>query len=104
LVLGVSRIMNYGQGQLVVLGGYLSFALVGAGLAWWLGVALAAVLVAALAVALYLAFLRRVAADALATFIVTLGLGIVIEQAIVEIWSPGQRQVDAPLDGTVAAL
>jgi branched-subunit amino acid ABC-type transport system permease component len=97
LVFGVSRIMNYAQGQLVVLGMFVGYATVSAGAPWWLGLIAAPAAVGLLGVALYGTLFKRIAKDHLATFILTVGIGIVIQQLIVKIWSPEQRQIASPL-------
>src|SRR5262249_50353770 len=101
LVFGVSRIMNYAQGQFLILGTFLGYALVSGGVPWWLALMISPIAVGALGTALYLTMFRRLASDHLATFILTVGLGIVIQQLIVEIWGPQQRQIDSPLSGSV---
>jgi branched-chain amino acid transport system permease protein len=101
LVFGVSRIMNYAQGQFLILGTFIGYALVSAGIPWWLALVISPVAVGALGTVAYVTMFRRLAADHLATFILTVGLGIVIQQLIVEIWGPEQRQIDSPLTGSV---
>jgi branched-subunit amino acid ABC-type transport system permease component len=101
LVFGVSRVMNYAQGVFAVLGAFLGYALVSAGCPWWLALLVVPVLIGSLGTVFYLTMFRRLSQDHLATFILTVGLGIVIQQLIVEVWSPEQKQIDAPLTGTV---
>lgn len=101
LVFGVSRVMNYAQGVFAVLGAFLGYALVSAGCPWWLALLVVPVVIGSLGTACYLTMFRRLSQDHLATFILTVGLGIVIQQVIVEVWSPEQKQIDSPLTGTV---
>lgn len=101
LVFGVSRVMNYAQGQFLILGAFIAFALVGAGVPWWLALLASPVAVGVVGAVLYVSMFRRLASDHLATFILTVGLGIVIQQLIVEIWDPSQRQIDSPLTGSI---
>jgi branched-subunit amino acid ABC-type transport system permease component len=103
LVFGVSRIMNYAQGQFTVLGAFVGYALVSAGCPWWLALLIVPVLIGSLGTALYLTMFRRISTDHLATFILTVGLGIVIQQLIVEVWTPDQKQIKSPLTGTIDA-
>ena len=44
---------------------------------------------------------QRLSSDHLATFILTVGLGIVIQQTIVRCWGPQQRQISSSFTGTV---
>jgi branched-chain amino acid transport system permease protein len=101
LVFGISRIMNYAQGQFLILGTFIGYALVSAGVPWWLALVISPVAVGVLGTALYLTMFRRLSSDHLATFILTVGLGIVIQQLIIEVWGPEQRQIDSPLTGGV---
>jgi branched-chain amino acid transport system permease protein len=101
LVFGVSRIMNYAHGQFLILGTFVGYALVSAGAPWWLALLIAPLAVGALGVVLYRTMFQRLASDHLATFILTVGLGIVIQQLIVKIWSPEQRQIASPLTDSV---
>lgn len=101
LVFGVSRVMNYAQGVFAVLGAFLGYALVSAGCPWWLALLVVPVLIDSLGTACYLTMFRRLSHDHLATFILTVGLGIVIQQLIVEVWSPEQQQIESPLTDTV---
>lgn len=98
LVFGVSRIINYAQGQFLVLGAFLGYAIVAAGAPLWLAFFIAPLGVGALGVALYFTVFRRMADDFLGMFILTIGLGIVIQQLIVEIWSPEQTQISSGLN------
>ncbi len=101
LVFGVSRVMNYAQGQFLILGAFLGYALVSAGLPWWAALILSSFGVGVLGTSLYRTMFQRLSSDHLATFILTVGLGIVIQQTIVEIWGPQQRQISSSFTGTV---
>ena len=101
LVFGVSKVMNYAQGQFLILGSFLGYALVSAGLPWWVALIGATIAVGLLGPGLYVTLFRGLANNQLATFILTVGLGIVIQQAVVEIWGPGQRQINAPFNSTI---
>lgn len=101
LVFGVSKIMNYAQGQFAILGAFVGYALVSAGCPWWLALLVVPVLIGSLGTGLYLTMFRRLSQDHLATFILTVGLGIVIQQLIIEVWDPSQRQIESPLTGTI---
>ncbi|MEA2418635.1 MAG: branched-chain amino acid transport system permease protein, partial [Thermoleophilaceae bacterium] len=89
------------QGQFLVLGTFIGYAAVSAGAPWWLALVLSPLAVGTLGTVLYLSTFRRLAADHLATFILTVGLGIVIQQLIIEVWGADQRQIDSPLTGSV---
>src|SRR5262249_31408983 len=101
LVFGVSRAMNYAQGQFLILGSFAGSAAVSPGRPWVGALILSTVGVGFLGAGLYRTMFQRLASNHLATFIMTVGLGIVIQQAIVEIWGPGQRQINGPFTGTI---
>ncbi|MGD9735029.1 MAG: branched-chain amino acid ABC transporter permease [Solirubrobacterales bacterium] len=104
LVLGVARVMNYAQGQLLVAGAFIGYGLVSGGLPWWLAVLAAPIAVALIGIVLREAIFKRGTDDFLAMFILTIGLGIVIEQLLVKSWGPGQRKIASPLDSSVEVL
>jgi branched-subunit amino acid ABC-type transport system permease component len=95
LVFGISKVMNYAQGQFLILGTFIGYALVSAGIPWWIALVVSPAAVGLLGAVFYLSMFRRLASDFLATFILTVGLGIVIQQVIVEVWGPEQRQIDS---------
>jgi branched-subunit amino acid ABC-type transport system permease component len=101
LIYGVARLVNFAQGQILALGTYVGYALVNSGIPFALAIPLATVGVALLGGVLYRFTLRRLADDAMATFLVTLGLGIVIQQTIVKIWGPRQKSITTSLSDTI---
>jgi branched-chain amino acid transport system permease protein len=101
LVFGVSRVMNYAQGQFAILGAFVGYAVVSAGVPWPLALVLVPAAVGALGTVLYLSMFRRLESDHLTTFVLTVGLGIVIQQLIVEVWGPMQRQIPSSLGESV---
>jgi branched-chain amino acid transport system permease protein len=101
LVFGVSRIMNYAQGQFTILGAFIGYAVVSAGVPWPVALLIVPLAVGALGSVLYSTILRRMGADDLAMFILTVGLGIVLQQLVVEVWGPEQRQISSSLSNTI---
>jgi len=96
LVYGLTRLVNFAQGQLLVLGSFLTYALDHAGIpVGWsiLGGTLAIALIGEI---LDLLLFRRTLDSPLRGFVISLGLIIVIEQAIVLIWGPNDYSVAPP--------
>jgi branched-chain amino acid transport system permease protein len=102
LISGVARLVDFSQGQVLLLGAYLGFAVASGGVPLWLTIPLATLLVGCWAFVVHTALLRRLtASDALPMFIVTIGIGIALESAIVIIWGSDLRQIPSSLTGVV---
>lgn len=101
LVFGVARLVNFAQGQFLILGSYLAFVLVSAGLSFWLAILPVAVAVGLAGVATDRALLRRTIDRPENGFIVSLGLVIALEGLFTEIWSADDRKLASPLPGVI---
>jgi branched-chain amino acid transport system permease protein len=101
LVFGVARLVNFAQGQFLILGSYLAFALVAAGISFWVAVLPVAVAVGLAGVATDRALLRRTIDRPENGFIVSLGLVIALEGLFTEIWSADDRKLSGPVSGVV---
>ncbi|MEA2330568.1 MAG: branched-chain amino acid transport system permease protein [Thermoleophilaceae bacterium] len=97
LVFGVSRLINFAHGQFLVLGSFLTWALVSAGLSFWLAVVIVPVLVGLFGVLVDRALLRPTLDRPENGFIVSLGLVIALEGLFTEIWSSDDRKVSSPV-------
>jgi branched-chain amino acid transport system permease protein len=87
VIYGLTRLVNFAQGQMLVLGSFLAYSLVRAGvpLIWSIGL-------------LDLFLFRRTLNSPLRGFVISLGLIIVIEQVSVLIWGPGDVFVTSPFE------
>src|ERR1700693_1199607 len=74
LVFGLTRLVNFAHGQFVVLGAFIAYSLVRAGVIFWLAMPLAAIAVSIIAWLIYVTVLRRCLNAPLTGFIVSLGL------------------------------
>lgn len=114
IVFGVTRIVNFAHGSLYMLGAYMAASLVpsligaiGGPAGFWLGVALAAIAVAAAGTLMELLLLRRIyRAPELFQLLATFGVVLVVQDLVIAVWGPddifGPR---APgLDGAVVIL
>src|SRR3977135_485882 len=91
LIFGVTRIVNFAHGSLMMLGAYLAYSLIGrfgAGpLGYWGGARLAALAVGALGVVLERTLLRRLyGAPELLQLIATFGVVLLVKDAALAIW------------------
>jgi len=93
LIFGVTRIVNFAHGSLMMLGAYLAYSLIGrfgsGPLGYWGGVLLAALAVGALGVLIERALLRRLyGAPELLQLIATFGVVLLIKDAALALWGP----------------
>ncbi|MHB2028694.1 MAG: ABC transporter permease [Acidimicrobiales bacterium] len=96
LVYGLTRLINFAQGQLLVLGSFLTYALVHAGIPIGWSILIGTLAIAFIGEFLDLVLFRRTLNSPLRGFVVSLGLIIVIEQTIVLIWGPNNYSVPPP--------
>lgn len=102
LVFGVSRLVNFAQGQFLILGAFLTWALVvGLGLSFWIAVLLVTFGVGLVGVITDRALLRPTIDRPENGFIVSLGLVIALEGLFVEIWSADEKKVPSPVSGVI---
>jgi len=98
LVWGVLNIVNVVQGELVVLGGYVTFLLVQAGMPPLIGVPVSAVVMFGVGWVLYRAIVFRVVdKDIFISILATFGLAILIQQLANLSFGADVRSVDAGL-------
>ncbi len=95
---GLTRLINFAHGQFLVLGAFVAYSLVQNGLSFWLAIPLSAAIVAVIAVILDVAVLRRNIDQPFNGFIVSLGLVIILQHLIVELWSPESHRINSPLN------
>lgn len=110
IIFGVTRIVNFAHGAFYMLGAYLAYTLTQAlsgSLGFWVGMLLAAVIVAALGALIEILLLRRIYdAPELFQLLATFGVTLVVEDLVILIWGAedllGRR---APgLEGAVEIL
>lgn len=109
LVWGVLDIINVAQGELVIFGGFIAFALAGWGVPPLLTVPLAAAVLYGVGWLLYRGILFRVVdRDLFISILATFGLSILIQQLLNQVFGADVRTLDAGLpslyffDGLVA--
>lgn len=98
LVWGVMAIINIAQGEFVILGGYIAFAAVRAGLTPLLAIPVAALGMYVFGYVLYrLVIFRIVDRDLFVSLLATFGLSILIQQLLNTIFGGDVRVIDAGL-------
>jgi len=94
LIFGVSRIVNFAHGSLTMIGIYLAYTLIerfgaGSALGFWGGVAVAAVLTAAIGALIEMVVLRRVyRAPELFQLLATFAVALIVRDAVLWCWGP----------------
>ena len=98
LVWGVMKIINFAQGEFVILGGYMAFALSKAGVHPFFGVPLATVSLYIVGWLLYrLVIFRIVEEDLFISILATFGISILMQQLMNQIWTADVQTVDSGL-------
>jgi branched-chain amino acid transport system permease protein len=117
LIFGVTRIVNFAHGSLMMLGAYTAYSLIGrlggSPLGYWAAVALAAILIAVLGALLESTLLRRLyGRPELLQLLATFGIVLVVQDATLAAWgaedllgprAPGFSGVVAIAGGAVPA-
>lgn len=93
LIFGVSRIVNFAHGSLYMAGVYLAYSIITAfgasGIAFWVGVLVAALAVAALGVVIEVVVLRRIyRAPELIQLLATFAVALIIRDVALYFWGP----------------
>ncbi|MDO8288444.1 MAG: branched-chain amino acid ABC transporter permease [Parvibaculum sp.] len=98
LVWGVLNIVNIVQGELVVLGGYLAFVAMGAGVPAYFALPLSAAVMFGVGYGLYYTVIFRVVdKDLFISILATFGLSIVIQQLMNTVFGSDVRSIDTGL-------
>ena len=93
LIFGVTRIVNFAHGSLMMLGAYIGYSLIGAfgstALGYWSAVVAAAIVVALIGVAIEFLLLRRIyAAPELVQLVATFAVVLIVKDVVLAIWGP----------------
>jgi branched-chain amino acid transport system permease protein len=99
LIYGVARITDFSQGQIVTFAAFVGMSFSDAGVPFALAGIGAVVVVGLYAGTVHRLVLSRLGDDALRMFIVTLAIGVIVQAAMVMVWSADSRQFETSLDG-----
>src|SRR3984957_2912038 len=93
IIFGVTRIVNFAHGAFYMLGAYVAYTLTehfGGALGFWVGIIVAALVVAAVGVVIESTLLRRIYhVPELFQLLATFGLTLMVEDLVVLIWGAG---------------
>lgn len=102
LIFGVLLIPNFAHGEFYMLGAFITYALVAAGLNFWLAMLVSVLCVMALGgVVDRLVFRPIDTAPALSLMISALAASIILQQIATMIWGTEARTIPAPLTGVI---
>ncbi|MEA2690568.1 MAG: branched-chain amino acid transport system permease protein, partial [Candidatus Eremiobacteraeota bacterium] len=97
LIFGMLDIPNFAHGAFYALGAYVAFTVVSSTGNFWLAIAVVPVVVAALGLLVDAVAMRRLArAGHVYQILFTLGLVLIVQEAIVLIWGANPTSVDVP--------
>ncbi|MFI4987030.1 MAG: branched-chain amino acid ABC transporter permease [Alphaproteobacteria bacterium] len=96
LIFGLMRIPNLTHGSFFMLGAYLGASFLALGLGFWMAALASAAVMAAIGGAIERLLLRRLAGNALAQVLVTLGLSFMIADICLMVWTGDPIQLAAP--------
>lgn len=97
LVFGLLDIVNFAHGQLLLLGAYLTFAVVDAGAPYVVALLVSVVVVSCIGLVLDAALFARVRATPINGLLISIGLIAILVNVIHEIWGPTPRNVPPPV-------
>lgn len=96
LIFGLMRILNLAQTAFYLLGAYVGLTLIAHGFNFWLASVAAGVVTMALGLAVYSVFLHRYHRDALTSLLLTLGLTLMLDDAVLAAWGGDPRSISPP--------
>jgi branched-chain amino acid transport system permease protein len=97
LVFGILDIVNFAQGQMLVLGAYVTYAMVDGGLSYWLALPLVVIALAVLGAVLDAGLFARVRDTPINGLLISIGLIAVFSNLFHEIWGPEIYNMDRPV-------
>ena len=98
LIFGLTGIVMFAQGELLMLGGLITFSTVAAGGSFYLGLLFAVLAMGVLGLLLERGLFRFTLRAPMNGFIVSLGLIVALQHIAVEIWSGDQRIIAKPIE------
>jgi branched-chain amino acid transport system permease protein len=102
LIFGVMDIVNFAHGEFYMLGAYGTIVIIGFVGNYWVGLVIAAVLVAIFGAVVEWITLRPIRdRDPLQSLIVTFGFVLVFQQTILEIFGGSPKNMPTPITGTL---
>ena len=101
IVFGVLDILNFAHGALMMLGAYIVFAFVDAGVNYWIAVPISVLTVGLLGLVLHVLLFRRVEREHIAGMILSIGLIAIVDTVVLEVWGPNASTLPRIRDNAV---
>jgi branched-chain amino acid transport system permease protein len=101
VIFGLTGIVKFSIGELITLGAFMTWTFMNSSLSFFIAVPLAALVVAMLSLAMERGLFRHTFAQPINGFIVSLGLILVIQNSVIEIWGTEPKSVEGPFSTTV---
>ena len=100
LIVGIMDVVNFAHGDLVMLGGFTGAVTVAQTGSFWLGLLVAALVIAVFGMALQISTLRPlIGRDPLTTIIATFGVSLVLQKYALWQFGPTARNIPQPISG-----
>jgi branched-chain amino acid transport system permease protein len=100
LIFGIMDVVNFAHGDLVMLGAFVGATTVASTGSFWLGLLVAAVVLAVFGAAIQITTLRPLLGrDPLTTILATFGISLVLQKYAIWQWGPSARQIVEPVAG-----
>jgi branched-chain amino acid transport system permease protein len=96
LIFGLMRYVNLAHGSLYLLGAYIGFEVVSRTGLWFLGVAIACLVLAVVGLVTQVVVFRRLEGDDLRQTLVTIGISIVAADLMIAVWGGNTYQINPP--------
>lgn len=96
VIFGLTGIVKFSIGELITLGAFMTWTFMNSSLSFFLAVPLAALAVGGLSFAMERGLFRHTFSQPINGFIVSLGLILVIQNSVIEIWGTDPKGVDGP--------
>lgn len=104
VIYGLLGVINMAHGEFVALGAYSAVLITSNGAPYWLALVLAPVVGMAAGMLLQGALIRHLVQRPLDAILVTLGLSLVFQQLLQEVFGASPRNVPSPVSGTTSVL
>ena len=96
LIFGLMRILNLAQTAFYLFGAYVGLTLIAHGFDFWLAGIAAGVVTMVLGLAVYSVFLHRYHRDSLTSLLLTIGLTLMLDDAVLAAWGGDPRSISPP--------
>jgi branched-chain amino acid transport system permease protein len=103
LIFGLAGIVNFAHGEFLMVGGMATWFLVGAGVNFFLALAMAAILLGAMGFAAERCLFRFTLNRPMNGFIMSIGLSVILQHMVIRVFNEFQKNIPDPI-GTVWSI